>query len=387
MADVNDDNELVPAFDASLGLPMGDGEPDKVPKKALDKLNNQIRDEHLDVLRYHNEAAQVASLFAKRAIRPDEIAALRRQMFDVVKKGLVEVEQVVMGQKTWSPTQTRLFAILTERVMPKLSNITVEDNTAKKLEDLSLDELEAIALGKKKAGAVDAVVKRAEVYDEQAEKVERREAKRDVVRQLSYIDALDKAEKDYIARIIDRPASEIADDQMRKAMKPQPKHTPEQLARVRQARKKTMEDYWREQGYTDEEIVAKKEEVMRKRLLTKAQLRAEKMERLAVKQGLDDDAMEVARKLRNERLRTLREFRVPPAKGVRSSTKLARDAIKRAEAEAKRADRELRPRIYGAFPIEGVSEEQRKTLTLDKLRELRPDLFAPSKRILPEDES
>jgi hypothetical protein len=365
----------IKAFDAALGLPMGAGEPTTVSKEHLDKLNLEIKDEHGDVLRYHQEAAQVASLFAKRAIRPDEIAALRRRMFETVSKGLAEVDQVISGTKTWTPTQTRLFAILTERVMPKLSNITVEDNTSKKLEEMSIEELETIALGKKKAGAVDAVMLKAEGFDEQAEKFERTETKRTVLRELAYVDALGQAEQEYIARQVSRPMAEIAEDAKAQALKPQPKFTDEQLANVRAARKVSNADRWRAQGFSEEEIVAKTKERLEKIAVTKAQLKSWKMTRMAVKQGLDDDARDVAKKIRNVRNKTLAEFKVHSSKGIRRPTKLAKDAQLRVVRKAAQDKRDLSPRIMNKRPIEGVPDEELPTLTLDRLRELRPDLF------------
>lgn len=371
------DESKVPAFDSAIGLAPAEG-PGAVlvDKQALEKLNAEIKTEHADALRYHNEAAQVASLFAKRAIRPDEIAALRRSMFDTVRRGLAEVDQVIMGRKTWSATQTRLFAILTERVMPKLSNITIEDAAPKKLEDLTMEELEAIALGKKKADAVDAVIKEAEVLDEQAEKRERREAKRDVIRQLAYVDALDEAEKAYIARQIDKPSVEIAEESARQAVKRQPKHTPEQLENVRRARKLTYEDHWRASGMSEEEIARRKAEAIAKREATKAQLKAEKLARLAVTQGLDGDAQEMARQLDKVRKRTLADFRVHNRKGVRSASTLARQAALRERKAARKEERDLNPTVYAAG-VAGLPEGHNGRMKLSELRALRPDLFVP----------
>lgn len=369
-------SETVPAFETALGLPTPDGKPIVVSKRALSEINSEIKEEQKDVLRYQRDVAAAASLFAKRAVSPDEIAALRRRMFEVVAKGLGEVDQVIMGQKKWTPTQTRLFAILTERVMPKLTNITVEE-APKRAEDMTVEELEAIALGKKKADAVDAVIKQADALDEQAEKHERREAKRDVIATLAHINALDEAEKEYIARKVGQAESDEEPDQNKKP-KLQPPHSPESLANVRAARKKTMEQWWREKGFTEEEIAQKKAEAIAKRQHTKAQLRAEKLRRLAVKQGLGDDEVDMAKAIRRKRNETLAEFKVHGLKGVRSSTVLARDAMKRTELAEKRQRKELSPRIYTTKRIEGVPEELRGKLTLDQLRHYRPDFFVPS---------
>ncbi|CAB4158709.1 hypothetical protein UFOVP708_19 [uncultured Caudovirales phage] len=365
---------MVPAFEAAIGLPVPPGEPAEVPKRALEKVIKRI-DEGKSEMRYKEEAAQVAALFAKRAIRPDEVAALRRSMFETVTKGLREVDQVVMGKKTWNPTQARLFALLVERVMPKLSSISIEDDTTRKMEDLSLEELEAIALGKKKAGAVDAVVKQAEVYDENAEKRERFETKRDVIAGLAYTDAVTEAEKRFIARQVSRPAEDIAEEHERRKGKIQPKPTPEQLANLRSKRSGCIRENWRQQGLSEEEIAVRWQERLDKIAATKAHAKQAKALKLAQSAGLSADAIQVSKDIRNFRNKTLKEFKVHGLKGVRSSTSLAKEAAARAEKAAKAKERAENPRIYGQKPIDGITPEQRKKLRLRELRELRPDLF------------
>lgn len=366
-------DEKVPAFDAALGLPMRAGEPATVSKRALEEVNREVVEENKEAMRYHQEAAQVASLMAKRAIRPDEIAALRRRMFDTVSRNMAVVDQVLAGQVKWSPTQTRLFALLTERVMPKLSSITVEDPTSKKLEDLSIEELEAIALGKKKASAVDAVIKQAEVYDEMADKVERREARKGVLEELAYIDGLSQAEREYVARKVAAKA-EPEEDQGGKR-KPQPSPTDEALANLRKSHEGGLHGIWRRKGYTEEQIEVMERERQAKIAATKAQLKAEKARRLAATMGLDEDAREVAKSIARHRRKTLKEFKVHGLKGVRKPTALAKEAMQRAEREQRRAQRDEGIRIFNTRSIPGVPDEELKTLTLDRLRELRPDLF------------
>lgn len=364
----------VPAFDSAIGqAPVSGDGAIVVRKDALDRVNKEIEEERKEELRYHNEVAQVASLFAARAIRPDEIAALRRRMFETVSNGLGEVDQVIMGTKKWSPTQVRLFAILTERVMPKLSSIVVEDATTKKMEDLTLEELEAIALGKKKADAVDAIVRQAEVFDEAADKVERREAKQSVIRQLAYIDALDDAEKKYVARKI----GSVIEEQEPGA-KPQPAPTPEQIAKVRE-RRVSHREHWRRQGYSEEEVEAKWQASENKRQATLAQKRAEKLSRIAVKGGLDEDGVDMARTLEKTRRKTLKEFRVNPLKGVRSQTALTREAAEREARRARREQTEENPRVY-VRGVAGVPEDKVDSIRLREFRELRPDLFVPDPR-------
>lgn len=190
-ADPNDP-EAIPAFEDSAGIasPGGNRKPIVVNKTALENFSKDIDPA---VQKYQMEAANIASMFAKRAIRPDEIAALRRRMFEVVADGVEDVAKVMRGEKEWNNTQVRLFSILTERVMPKLSNITVEDNTSKKLEDMSVEELEQIALGKKKHEAVDAVIKQGKELETEAEESEAKEQRK--LQKLKHLASIDEAEK------------------------------------------------------------------------------------------------------------------------------------------------------------------------------------------------
>jgi hypothetical protein len=210
-----DDPEAIPAFETSAGIKPRDGgirtKPTFVNARALSAYNGNIDP---DVQKFQVEAANVAALFAKRAIRPDEIAALRRRMFEVVTDGLEDVAEVMSGKKEWSNVQVRLFSILTERVMPKLSTITVEDSTSKKLDDLSIEELEKIALGKAKHQAVDAVVKQGRQLEKEAETSEAIAGGK-VLAKLKHIASIDEAEKEYVKS--KRQPKEVAGVQRKKS--------------------------------------------------------------------------------------------------------------------------------------------------------------------------
>lgn len=192
------DPDAVPAFETSAGIPSrgGPNKPVMVNKYALENFNNS---QDPVVIKHQMEAANVAALFSKRAIRPDEVAALRRRMFEVVTHGLEDVAKVMDGSKTWSNTQVRLFSILTERVMPKLSTISVEDTSAKKLDEMSMEELESIVLGRKKHEAIDAVVKQGQELNEAAEKHESASAAKKLKQTAIKLTSIDSAEKAYMA--------------------------------------------------------------------------------------------------------------------------------------------------------------------------------------------
>lgn len=197
------DHALVPAFDASLGIPAKPGEEIVFANKtALEKANEEIEQNVGKTgLKYISEAAALASLFSRKNLRPDEIAALRRRSFDIVSKHLETVDRVLSGDTHWNPVQANLFKTLLERVMPKLSSVTVEDNSSKnkKLEDYSVEELEAIALGKRKEQAVDAVITESNAAAvDQAEKEAEKETAEIMIRELAKISTLSDAEKEYI---------------------------------------------------------------------------------------------------------------------------------------------------------------------------------------------
>lgn len=368
-------SERVPAFDASLGLAMGKGEPATVPADSLKYVTDRILDSHGGSLQHNQDAAMVAALFSRRAIRPDEIAALRRRMFDLVGTSLGEVELVMMGKKNWSPTQARLFALLTERVMPKLSSITVQDDTSRKLDELSIEELEIIALGKRKAHAVDAVVMQGQAHEEVAEKRERTEAKRDVIRGLALQGGIEEAEKRFIARQVGAPMAEHEAETAARSVKAQPKPSADSLGNLRKARSGCIRDNWREQGLPEEEVQRRWQERLDKIAATKQRTKEIRLMRQSQGMGLDADGLEAAKAIRNFKNKTLKEFRVHGLKGTKSMTSLAKEAASRAEKAEKRKEKAENPRIFGTQEIPGVSAEQRKKLRLRELRELRPDLF------------
>lgn len=190
------DPDAIPAFETSAGLPnkTKPRKPVYVNKHALADFNANVDPV---VQKNQIEAANVAALFAKRAIRPDEVAALRRRMFEVVQTGVEDVAQVLAGTKNWSNVQVRLFSILTERVMPKMATITLEQKGEKRLEDLSIEELEALAMGKRNHEAIDAVVKEGAELEAKAEEAEKRSAAQKINKRLTQIASLDDAGKLY----------------------------------------------------------------------------------------------------------------------------------------------------------------------------------------------
>jgi hypothetical protein len=372
----------VPAFDTALGI--GDpANPILVDEKTLSTFNEEISTNNKALLRFGPEAAAVASLFAKRAIRPDEIASLRRRMFDVVSNNLSEVEQVLEGKKTWSPTQTRLFALLTERVMPKLTNITVEDPTSKKLEDMTVDELEAIALGKSKAQAIDAVVKEGEVLDKMAERVESRETKRKVIQELATITAIDDAEKKYIAKKIGEPMEEIEKQTIRQMTLPKYFNTPEQREKQRRfVPKKSYVEHMLARGHSMEEALEM--EKARQEKIRASKLKWSEVQKNRAARTLNlGDAAPVAHDIENRRRATMKEFKVHGNKGVRTQSSLVKAAERRKEKEAKRIEKAENPRVFVRPEDIGLTAEDfnGEKVRLRRLRELKPDAFVSKPKV------
>lgn len=375
MAKPKPSGELVPAFESSLGL----GDPDApvmVDKAVLEHFNQELATSGRHTVRHHIEAANVAALYAKRAIRPDEIAALRRQMFNVVTNGLKEVEKVIEGKKDWSAAQVRLFSVLTERVMPKLSTITTEHPGEKRLEDMSVEELEAIALGKKKAEAIDVVAKEADKLDKKADFMERRRANSEIKHQLASVVSLDDAEKRYIARKATRYS--LKEEERRtafKLFKPQPSPSPEQLERMREVRQGGLAGLWRRKGVPEEEIRRREEERRAKISSSKAHLREARQRREAMTMGLGD-AKEVPKDIATGKSKILKEFRVSPLKGVRKQSTILKQQQREQERQVREKERRENPRIY-SNTIQGVPPGTK--LRLRDLRKFRPDLFEEAK--------
>lgn len=204
------DEGSVPAFETSAGIPPRSSatKPVYVNEQALANFNAQVDPA---VQKHQIEAANVAALFAKRAIRPDEIAALRRRYFEVAASSIDDVAEVMAGKKNWSNVQVRLFSIITERVLPKLSNITVDQPGEKSVEDMSIEELEAIVRGKKNHEAVDAVVKQGKQLEASAVHGEMVATGKAIkTGELAHITSLDKAEKKYRSKLASKEVTPSA---------------------------------------------------------------------------------------------------------------------------------------------------------------------------------
>lgn len=370
---VQTEDRLVPAFETSLGI----GKPDAVmvPESQLIEANKRAAPN----VRYAMKSANIASLYAKRAVRPDEIAALRREMFEVVRRNLPEVEQVILGNKAWKSSQVRLYALLTERVIPKMQSVSIEDNTQKRVEDLSIEELEALALGKKREvqERLNTIEIEAKEIEASESRVETEETRREVVRELANIQALDDAEKKYITRLAMQKPDEAAKAEARRQEKAMPSHTPEQMEKIRQKNGRSLEQRWRDAGYTDEEIKEKMAEVVAKRAATRKKTMELKDQDIGYGCGLKSAERAIIEDIKESRNKTFREFRVNPLKGRRSKSVVQREIEKKQKAEQRRYDKEVNPLVFTTGKGLGI-EEDITGIHLQELKERYPHLFEVS---------
>lgn len=370
---VQTEDRLIPAFETSLGI----GKPDAVmvPESQLKEVNKKVAPN----VRYAMKSANIASLYAKRAVRPDEIAALRREMFEVVRRNLPEVEQVILGNKSWKSSQVRLYALLTERVIPKMQSVSIEDNTQKRVEDLSIEELEALALGKKREvqERLNTIEIEAKEIEASESRVETEETRREVVRELANIQALDDAEKKYITRLAMQKPDEAAKAEARRQEKAQPAHTPEQMEKIRQKNGRSLEQRWRDAGYTDEEIKEKMAEVVAKRAATRKKTMELKDQDIGYGCGLKSAERAIIEDIKESRNKTFREFRVNPLKGRRSKSVVQREIEKKQKAEQRRYDKEVNPLVFTTGKGLGI-EEDITGIHLQELKERYPHLFEVS---------
>jgi len=91
---------------------------------------------------------KVTTLAEKERLTPAQSAQVRAEIAKYVGEQINDAHSVVMGHKTWNPTQARVFGMLLNKVVPDLNASYVQhEHTTKQLTDLSREELEAIAQG------------------------------------------------------------------------------------------------------------------------------------------------------------------------------------------------------------------------------------------------
>jgi hypothetical protein len=271
-----------------------------------------------------------------------------------------------------------LYALLTERVIPKMQSVSIEDNTQKRVEDLSIEELEALALGKKREvqERLNTIEIEAKEIEASESRVETEETRREVIRELANIQALDDAEKKYITRLAMQKPEE-AKAEARRQEKAQPAHTPEQIAKIREKNGRSLEQRWRDKGYSEEEIKQKMAEVVAKRAATRRKTKELDDQDIGYGCGLRSAERAITEDIKESRNKTFREFRVNPLKGRRSKSVIQREIEKKQAAEQRRYDKEVNPLVFTTGKGLGI-EEDITGIHLQELKERYPHLFEVS---------
>jgi hypothetical protein len=88
-------------------------------------------------------------------LTPQQIQGLRYRISMMVEDHLEIAHQVLLGLRDWSPTQARLFLGLLNKVVPDISANFHEHRVVSSAEELSREQLEAIANGEQSALIID----------------------------------------------------------------------------------------------------------------------------------------------------------------------------------------------------------------------------------------
>jgi len=91
---------------------------------------------------------KMTQLAETNKLTPAQSAKVRAEIANYVGQQITDAHSVVMGIKEWNPTQARVFGMLLNKVVPDLNASFVQhEHTTKQLNDLTREELEAIAQG------------------------------------------------------------------------------------------------------------------------------------------------------------------------------------------------------------------------------------------------
>jgi hypothetical protein len=85
-------------------------------------------------------------------VTPVEVDRIRRQAFDIVRRTMPEVRDVLRGSRPWTNQQVRLFGMLLNKVMPDLHHSFSEHkHEHRQIHEMSVQELEALIANSKAA--------------------------------------------------------------------------------------------------------------------------------------------------------------------------------------------------------------------------------------------
>lgn len=102
---------------------------------------------------YQTDAETNATILAVQEgstnpLTPADSAAMRGSLATIVASHLATAHEVLQGKRTWSANQVNLFGKMLNKVVPDLNaSYIAHEHNSKKLQQLSRDELEALAGG------------------------------------------------------------------------------------------------------------------------------------------------------------------------------------------------------------------------------------------------
>lgn len=165
--------------------------------EEIDAVNATKR---LSIVKKEADAANLASLYAKKAVTPEEVASLRRRIYNIVDRRLGKAAGFLDGTVDWNANQVRMFGLLLDRVMPKLNHTFNEVNiNSKPAHELTREELERIVL---EGGGAAANLKGA-IIDAEFEEIEQdRAGNKSMAHFLAKQATMDQHEREAIDRAL-----------------------------------------------------------------------------------------------------------------------------------------------------------------------------------------
>lgn len=137
---------------------------------------------------------------------------------------------------------------------------------------------------------------------------------------------------------------------------------------------RTLQDIWREKGFSEEEIKQKTQARYDLIKASRARTMARRKEKEALEFGLGD-AVSVAINIDKREKELNREFRMSPLKGTQHQSTV----LKRQQREQKRLDRERQrienPKVRGLEGVPGLKLDADGKIGLAELKKQRPDLI------------
>jgi len=117
------------------------------PTPLDSRANFKTSGEKMSQTKFTNRVS-VKTATGQVALSPNQVANLRGQIARNMSNHIIMADEVLKGDREWSPTQARVFSNLLNKVIPDLSaSYHQHEHSHKSLTEMSRTELEAIASG------------------------------------------------------------------------------------------------------------------------------------------------------------------------------------------------------------------------------------------------